>query len=213
MSTAVRKPVPVSWHCGTALCTRGGFAQDRPSVPRKKSTSWSRDLVASEMATFPDIYIGHDAHALSGRPPLSIQPVRCRRYCCSAVCERRRPTAGRIRPDFDTHILRARLATDNATLTRQVQKSWDAFKVTLTQGNPNPRSGSSRADFVGYSVHTFTRPNLLSHAVRRDSGLTPLLPCDKRGGRVNVWTSEYPTKSARAPPDRGLGFPWVRVTL
>ena len=44
-----------------------------------------------------------------------------------------------------------------ATPTRQVQKSWDAYKVTLTQGNPNPRS---RADFVGYSVHTFTRPNL-----------------------------------------------------
>ena len=31
-------------------------------------------------------------------------------------------------------------------------------------------------------------------------------------GRVNMW-AEYPTKSAHEPPDRGLGFPWVRVTL
>ena len=51
-------------------------------------------------------------------------------------------------------------ARRGGTYTRQVQKSWDAYKVTLNQGNPNPQLGSSRADCVGYSVHTFTRPNL-----------------------------------------------------
>ena len=74
---------------------------------------------------------------------------------------------------------------------------------TLTHGR------GVREQFLSDILSTHSpAQSLLSHTVRGDSELTPLLPCDTRGGRVNV----YPTKSA-SEPDRGLGFSWIRVTV